>query len=83
MQLSLLPTAVTMYRIDPAANMQRFYRLNLAPDLFGGCALVREWGRIGVSCSRKIELHDSEGLAQDRLLALAKSKRGRGYVLDA
>ena len=80
MQLSLLPDSVLLHRIDPTVNMRRYYRLNLAPDLFGGCALVREWGRIGQSCSRRVELHESEGLAQDRLLELLRSKTGRGYV---
>ena len=79
MQLSFLPDAVLMHRIDPTANMQRYYAVHLAPDLFGGCALVREWGRIGSSCRREIELFATEGSAQDRLLAIAKAKRGRGY----
>ena len=79
MQLSLLPDAVLLHRIDPAANMRRYYAVHLAPDLFGGCALVREWGRIGRSCRREIELFAAEGKAQDRLIAIAKAKRGRGY----
>ena len=79
MQLSLLPDALLMQRIDPTANMRRYYAVRLAPDLFGGCALVREWGRIGQSCRREIELFAAEGPAQDRLLAVAKAKRGRGY----
>lgn len=79
MQLSLFPDAVLLHRIDPDANMRRYYAAHLAPDLFGGCALVREWGRIGRSCRREIELFAAEGSAQDRLLAVAKAKRGRGY----
>ncbi len=39
--------SVTLYRIDPARNMQRFYRLDIQPDLFGNQCLIREWGRIG------------------------------------
>lgn len=80
MQLSLLPEAIHLIRIDPPLNMQRYYRMRLAPDLFGGCALVREWGRIGLSCRREIELHADEGTAQDRLLAIARHKHRRGYV---
>jgi predicted DNA-binding WGR domain protein len=34
-------------RVDPTRGMARFYRLILAPMLFGGWALVREWGSIG------------------------------------
>lgn len=39
--------AVTLRRVDPSRNMARFYRLDVQPDLFGGCSFVREWGRIG------------------------------------
>jgi hypothetical protein len=38
---------VTLNRIDPARNMRRFYSLDVQPDLFGGFAVVKEWGRIG------------------------------------
>lgn len=38
---------VTLYRINPARNMQRYYRLDIQPDLFGNHCLLREWGRIG------------------------------------
>jgi hypothetical protein len=39
--------SLTLYRIDPARNMHRFYRLDIQPDLFGNQCLIREWGRIG------------------------------------
>lgn len=34
-------------RIEPQANMRRFYLIDITPDLFGGVTLVRNWGRIG------------------------------------
>jgi predicted DNA-binding WGR domain protein len=34
-------------RVDPAANLHRFYVVRLAPSLFGDWTLLREWGRIG------------------------------------
>jgi predicted DNA-binding WGR domain protein len=37
--------AMHLTRIDPARNMRRFYRLDVQPDLFGGFAVVKEWGR--------------------------------------
>jgi predicted DNA-binding WGR domain protein len=40
-------SAVHLTRIDPARNMRRFYRLDVQPDLFGGFAVVKEWGRSG------------------------------------
>ncbi|GLI95336.1 WGR domain-containing protein [Methylocystis echinoides] len=39
--------AILLHRIDPAKNMHRFYRLDIAPDLFGRWCLVAEWARIG------------------------------------
>jgi WGR domain len=45
-------SAVHLARIDPACNMRRFYRLDVQPDLFGGFAVVKEWGRDG--CIRKM-----------------------------
>ena len=39
--------AILLHRIDAAKNMRRFYRLDVARDLFGRWCLVAEWGRIG------------------------------------
>ena len=38
---------IYLTKIDAARNLARFYSLDLQPDLFGGWALVRRWGRIG------------------------------------
>lgn len=46
-QLELFPENIRIERVDSEANMYRFYRLRLMPDLFGGVSLLREWGRIG------------------------------------
>jgi predicted DNA-binding WGR domain protein len=34
-------------RSEPAKNLHRFYVVQLAPTLFGGWTLLREWGRSG------------------------------------
>ncbi len=60
-QLEPFPTGLRLTRIDPAQNMRRFYRLALQPDLFGGCTLIREWGRIGRGGRIKREECASEG----------------------
>jgi predicted DNA-binding WGR domain protein len=60
--------------------MARFYRMLIAPTLFGEWALVREWGRIGSSGSVQAELYPNAGAA---LLALQERTRAilrRGYV---
>jgi predicted DNA-binding WGR domain protein len=56
-----LPAVVTFQqfarfeRIDHAQNCARFYALTFQPLLWGGVALVRQWGRIGSSGSRLLE----------------------------
>ncbi len=39
--------AIILYRIDTGKRMHRFYRMDVQPDLFGHCCLMREWGRSG------------------------------------
>ena len=78
-QLELFPAVLRLTRIDPEQNMRRFYRLALQPDLFGGCTLIREWGRIGHGGQVKLEGFKSEGQAVDALLAMQRRKARRGY----
>ena len=79
-QLDLFPTTAHLTCIEPAANMRRFYALQIASDLFGGYALTRSWGRIGRSCTVRVELHDTESAAIGALQAWQDRKRRRGYV---
>ena len=79
-QLDLFPVAAHLRRIDPARNMRRFYRLCLQPDLFGGCTLVREWGRIGSNGRVRHDAYPNEGAALDALLTIAGQKERRGYA---
>jgi predicted DNA-binding WGR domain protein len=71
--------AVHLIRIDLGRNMRRFYRLDVQPDLFGGFAVVKEWGRIGARGRMLDELHPTEALAASALERQAKRKRRRGY----
>jgi predicted DNA-binding WGR domain protein len=79
-QLDLFPVAAHLRRVDPDQNMRRFYRLGLQPDLFGGCTLIREWGRIGSGGRMRCDNHPSEGQAVSALIAMAKAKAKRGYA---
>ena len=36
-----------LIRTDPTKKLHRFYVVRLAPTLFGGWTLLREWGRRG------------------------------------
>jgi len=60
--------------------MNRFYRLSLQPDLFGGCTLIREWGRIGSGGRVRYDGFASEGQAVSALISMSQTKNRRGYV---
>jgi predicted DNA-binding WGR domain protein len=49
----------TLHQIDPTRNRQRFYTLQLAPNLFGAWSLIRIWGRIGTQGRTQLDWHDS------------------------
>lgn len=68
-----------LIRIDRARNTYRFYRLALWPDLFGGIALVREWGRMGSPGRIRLDLHADEAAARRALERLLRAKCRRGY----
>ncbi|WP_120505301.1 WGR domain-containing protein [Sulfitobacter mediterraneus] len=82
-QFDLFPEDIRIERVDADANMYRFYRLRLLPDLFGGISLLREWGRIGTQGQYKIELFTDGGEATDAMLTVFRAKQKRGYLLAA
>ena len=51
------PQTLVLERRDASCNMARFYVLAIEPTLFGDMALVREWGRIGSSGRRRLDLY--------------------------
>ena len=80
-QLELFPQDIRIERVNTEANMYRFYRLRLMPDLFGGVSLLREWGRIGTQGRHQIELFEDAGRAADAMVSLYRAKQKRGYQL--
>ena len=79
MQLEIFPDRLHLRRIDPKSRMHRFYEVSVERDLFGGAALVCEWGRIGSPGKVRRTLHRDEGQALDALTNLAHTKIRRGY----
>ncbi|MES0884559.1 WGR domain-containing protein [Roseibium sp. SCP14] len=73
------PIHLSLYRIDPSRNMQRFYEMTLQPNLFGGISLMRNWGRIGRSGQFRIDLFDDEAAAASAFQKLASAKQRKGY----
>ncbi|MEA1052393.1 WGR domain-containing protein [Lamprobacter modestohalophilus] len=74
------PSAIVyLERHDPDKRMARFYSLHLAPPLFGGCDLVREWGRIGSPGRVRRDPFDTEDDAIEALRSIERNKRRKGY----
>jgi predicted DNA-binding WGR domain protein len=72
-------SSVTLYRIDPAKNMQRYYNMDIQPDLFGNQCLIREWGRIGRAGQMRIALYQSMEKARQALYKQRAAKQRKGY----
>ena len=68
-----------LHRIDPEANMARFYCIDVAATLFGDVSVLRTWGRIGTHGRTSIEtcafLEEAERAASQTL----RRKLRRGY----
>jgi predicted DNA-binding WGR domain protein len=73
---------LTLYRVDAAKNMWRFYRLDLQPDLFGSWLLVKEWGRIGCSGQMSFASFLTWGDAKKALHYQRRLKEKRGYKIE-
>lgn len=67
-------------RIEPEANLNRFYRMEIVPGLFGDWGLVREWGRNGRSGQMRTDWFESEAQAKDARFELHMQKAKRGYA---
>lgn len=72
-----------LYRIDKAKHMQRFYRLDLQPDLFGRWCCIREWGRIGTAGRMRSVPFLSPRDAEAALDRQRRIKERRGYTEQA
>lgn len=67
-------------RRDPEKNMARFYAISLAPTLFGSCAVIREWGRIGSPRTVREEWFDDAELAGQQMARIVEAKRRKSYA---
>jgi len=70
---------LVLERRDASRNMARFYVLAIEPTLFGDTALVREWGRIGSTGRRRLDLYADPETAGEALDIWLARKRRRGY----
>ena len=71
--------SVTLYRIDSARNMRRFYRLEIQVDLFGVWLLKKEWGRIGRHGQSRSASFDVLADAKHAMFEQRMAKEKKGY----
>ena len=69
-----------LHRVDPARNMARYYSAAIEPTLFGWAAVARDWGRMGRSGRRRLDLYDDMDDAASAADDLIKRKLQRGYI---
>ena len=74
-------SGVYLTRRDPSRNLARFYRMLLAPTLFGEWVLLREWGRIGSGGQVRADPYPNAGAALLAMQELVRAKKKRGYVM--
>ncbi len=72
-------TLAHLHRIDPDANMARFYCIDVAATLFGDVSVLRTWGRIGTHGRTSIETCSSFDEAQRAACRTLRQKMRRGY----
>ncbi|MBK7543104.1 MAG: WGR domain-containing protein [Candidatus Competibacteraceae bacterium] len=70
---------IHLERREPARNRLRFYNIVVTPTLFGGWALVREWGRIGQPGTMRETWFDTERAAIEAGERIRQRKEKRGY----
>ena len=70
-----------LVRREPIFNRQRFYTLIVTQTLFGGWALIREWGRIGHSGTVRETWFETQAQATVATFKILRQKEKRGYTL--
>ena len=73
---------VTLLCVEPAKRKYRFYKMFIAPSLFGEWLLVREWGRIGSPGQVRSDHFTNAGAALLALQKLVREKLKRGYMFQ-
>ncbi len=66
-----------LHRIDPKANMARFYCVDVAATLFGDVSVLRTWGRIGTRGRTRLETCATEEEAERAVSQTLRQKMQR------
>jgi predicted DNA-binding WGR domain protein len=67
-------------RTDPARNMNRFYVVQVMPNLFGHWTVLREWGRRGSPGTMRLSSYRARDEAQADEQRTIKRRLQRGYT---
>ncbi len=70
-------------RSVPERNVRREYALYVGPDLFGGWALLRTWGRTGGFQRSRSRCFPSRDHARALAERIARRRLSRGYRIVA
>ena len=70
-------------RVKPEENVRREYAVYVGPDLFGGWALLRTWGRTGGFQRSKVRCFPSREHARALAERIARRRLSRGYAVVA
>ena len=68
-----------LHKRDPDRNMARFYRVDVAPTLFGEASVARSWGRIGTAGRTAFETCPTHVAAEKAAAKMIYAKLKRGY----
>ena len=71
---------IYLVKHDPEKNMHRFYQMFVTPGLFDDWSLVREWGRVGSSCTVRKDWFNTEAEAIIAGEKLREAKCKKGYI---
>lgn len=63
----------------PEENKYRFYSIQITPTLFGTWTLIRQWGRIGSTGTKKEEWFETEESAALAGKNILNRKQKKGY----
>jgi predicted DNA-binding WGR domain protein len=67
-------------RTDPTRNMNRFYVVQVVPNLFGDWTVMREWGRRGSPGTLRLETWRRRQDAQIAEQRTIERRLQRGYA---
>ena len=70
-------------RTEPSRNIDRFYFVEIMPDLFGQWTVLREWGRRGSAGTVRLSSYRRRDEAETAERRTIKRRLQHGYVQAA